>query len=134
MLNDISEVLLTDLQTIFTALFILSIAYLSNIVFSLYYNIIMLKEYFCMSKLAHGVIKLITFLLGITLMILAIDLISVQLIQIIELDEVTHELITVGTILTCIGSVILKYIQEAYKKCKMILNGMSSVIDQDKEN
>ena len=103
------------------ALFIIS--YLSNMCFSLYYNIKVLGQVFDKNKLIASAYKILTFGVGTLLMTVATvgipefaNVVGIELPQ--EYIDVFSTLAIAGVFITC----SCKYILEAFSKFKKILD------------
>ena len=97
-------------------------AYISNMSFSLYYNIKINQEVFSKEKLLNSVFKILAFAGGTIFLILATSLIvpwasNNGLAIPVEYSEVISTIATLGVCL----SGALKYIMEAFNKMKKIL-------------
>jgi len=101
---------------------IFAMAYISNMSFSLYYNIKINQEVFSKEKLLNSVFKILAFAGGTIFLILATSLIvpwasNNGLAIPVEYSEVVSTIATLGVYL----SGALKYIMEAFNKMKKIL-------------
>lgn len=101
---------------------IFAMAYISNMSFSLYYNIKINREVFSKEKLLNSVFKILAFAGGTIFLILATSLIvpwasNNGLAIPVEYSEVISTIATLGVFL----SGALKYIMEAFNKMKKIL-------------
>lgn len=101
---------------------IFAMAYVSNMSFSLYYNIKISQEVFSKEKLLNSVFKILAFAGGTIFLILATSLIvpwasNNGLAIPVEYSEVISTIATLGVCL----SGTLKYIMEAFNKMKKIL-------------
>lgn len=101
---------------------IFAMAYISNMSFSLYYNIKINREVFSKEKLLNSVFKILAFAGGTIFLILATSLIvpwasNNGLTIPVEYSEVISTIATLGVCL----SGALKYIMEAFNKMKKIL-------------
>lgn len=101
---------------------IFAMAYISNMSFSLYYNIKINQEVFSKEKLLNSVFKILAFAGGTIFLILATSLIvpwasNNGLAIPVEYSEVISTIATLGVCL----SGALKYIMEAFNKMKKIL-------------
>lgn len=116
---------------------IFAIAYLSNMCFSLYYNIKIDKEKFSKEKILNSLFKILTFAFGVVGLVLSTSLIvpwasNNGLTVPAEYAEVISVLATLGVCL----SATLKYIQEAFNKMRKILtvtNESETVAQASKE-
>ena len=101
---------------------IFAMAYISNMSFSLYYNIKINQEVFSKEKLLNSVFKILAFAGGTIFLILATSLIvpwasNNGLAIPVEYSEVISTIAALGVCL----SGALKYIMEAFNKMKKIL-------------
>ena len=101
---------------------IFAMGYISNMSFSLYYNIKINQEVFSKEKLLNSVFKILAFAGGTIFLILATSLIvpwasNNGLAIPVEYSEVISTIATLGVCL----SGALKYIMEAFNKMKKIL-------------
>ena len=101
---------------------IFAMAYISNMSFSLYYNIKINQEVFSKEKLLNSMFKILAFAGGTVFLILATSLIvpwasDNGLAIPVEYSEVISTIATLGVCL----SGALKYITEAFNKMKKIL-------------
>ena len=101
---------------------IFAMAYISNMSFSLYYNIKINREVFSKEKLLNSVFKILAFAGGTIFLILATSLIvpwasNNGLAIPVEYSEVISTIATLGVCL----SGALKYIMEAFNKMKKVL-------------
>lgn len=101
---------------------IFAMAYISNMSFSLYYNIKINQEVFSKEKLFNSVFKILAFAGGTIFLILATSLIvpwasNNGLAIPVEYSEVIS---TIATLSVCLSGA-LKYIMEAFNKMKKIL-------------
>ena len=99
---------LNNLINIGWAMLIFLCAYLSNVAFSLYYNIKVLLQPFDRQKMINSGLKVATFVVGLTLLCVAIPE---------EYTEIFADLVIVGAVLM----VSCKYIAEAFTKFRAIL-------------
>lgn len=101
---------------------IFAMAYISNMSFSLYYNIKINQEVFSKEKLLNSIFKILAFAGGTIFLILATSFIvpwasNNGLAIPVEYSEVISTIATLGVYL----SGALKYIMEAFNKMKKIL-------------
>lgn len=106
----------TDIVTILTFYGVFALAYLSNVVFSLYRNINYFNEPFDKKKLLQGILKCLVFVIGSILLVLAIDFATYVFNKYGIISEVASELVTIGSMILTIGSAIVIYIKEAITK------------------
>lgn len=117
------ESLTQNLINIGWAMLIFLAAYLANVAFSLWYNIKILHEPFDRDKLIASGLKILTFVVGLTLLctsITALPLFATQVGWAIpeEYSDLFADLVIIGSVLL----VSCKYIKEAYTKFTTILN------------
>ena len=98
-------------------------AYLANVAFSLWYNIKILHESFDKDKLIASGLKILTFVVGLTLLCTAITTLPLFANQVgwaipEEYSDLFADLIIIGAVLL----VACKYIKEAFTKFVAILN------------
>lgn len=98
-------------------------AYLSNVTFSLWYNIKLLNEPFDRAKLVASGIKIATFVIGLALLCLSVTTIPLFANEVgwtipAEYSEIFADLVIIGAVLL----VSCKYIKEAFGKFTAILN------------
>jgi len=123
-MKDILDVLLTNLTHVGMGCALFIIAYVSNILLSLWYNIKICNQEFDYKKLLNSVLKILAFGTGTSLLVIGITLVPmfsnyVGFVIPEEYSEVFQNLaiISVFLISTC------KYLIEAYTKFKKILKG-----------
>ena len=123
-MKDILDVLLTNLTHVGMGCALFIIAYVSNILLSLWYNIKICNQEFDYKKLLNSVLKILAFGTGTSLLVIGITSVPmfsnyVGFVIPEEYSEVFQNLaiISVFLISTC------KYLIEAYTKFKKILKG-----------
>ena len=148
MLNAIVE----NLINIGWAMLIFLAAYLANVAFSLWYNIKIQHQSFDKNKIIASALKILTFVVGLTLLCVAITtlpLFATQVGWVIpeEYTDIFADIVIIGAVLrvSCkyftdifadiviTGAVLLvscKYIKEAYEKFVAILN-TAKIIDEE---
>lgn len=117
------ETILHNLTNIGWAMLIFLCAYLSNVSFSLYYNIKVLLEPFSKEKLINSGLKITAFVCGLTLLCVAIT--TLPLFADMVGWEISAEYVDIFSNLVIIGAVLMvscKYITEAFTKFKAILD------------
>ena len=117
------EAILNNLTNIGWAMLIFLCAYLSNVAFSMYYNIKILLEPFDKQKIVNSCLKIAVFVIGLTLLCLAITTLPLFASMIgweipAEYADIFSDLVIVGAVLI----VSCKYIVEAFTKFKAILD------------
>ena len=114
---------INNLINIGWAMLIFMCAYLSNVSFSMYYNIKILMEPFDKAKLMNSALKIAAFICGLTLLCMAITTLPHFADQVgwvipTEYSDIFSDLIIIGAVLM----VSCKYIVEAFTKFKAILD------------
>lgn len=117
------NIILNNLVNIGWAMLIFLCAYLSNVAFSLYYNIKVLLEPFDRGKAINSALKVTAFVLGLTLLCLAVTTLPIFANLVgwaipAEYADTFSDLVIIGAVLL----VSCKYIAEAFEKFKAILN------------
>lgn len=126
------ETILHNLTNIGWAMLIFLCAYLSNVSFSLYYNIKILLEPFSKEKLINSGLKIAAFVCGLTLLCVAIT--TLPLFADMVGWEIPAEYVDIFSNLVIIGAVLMvscKYITEAFTKFKAILEATKEVKSYD---
>lgn len=116
------EAIMNNLINIGWAMLIFLAAYLSNVAFSLYYNIKILLQPFDREKAINSALKVAAFVVGLTLLCVAITTLPIYADQLgwaipEEYTEIFTDLVIVGAVLM----VSCKYIAEAFTKFRAIL-------------
>lgn len=116
------EAILNNLINIGWAMLIFLAAYLSNVAFSLYYNIKVLLQPFDRNKAINSALKVAAFLVGLTLLCVSITTLPLFANQVgwaipEEYTDIFADLVIIGAVLM----VSCKYIVEAFTKFKAIL-------------
>lgn len=117
------ENILHNLTNIGWAMLIFLCAYLSNMAFSMYYNIKVLTNPFDKQKILNSVVKIMVFAFGLTLLCLAVTTLPLFANEVGW--EIPSEYTDVFSNLVIIGAVLLvacKYVVEAFSGFKDILN------------
>lgn len=114
---------LYNLVNIGWAMLIFLCAYLSNMAFSLYYNIKILLEPFDKQKVINSGLKVAAFVIGLTLLCLAITTLPLFANMVgwaipAEYADIFSDIVIIGAVLM----VSCKYITEAFTKFKAILD------------
>lgn len=114
---------LYNLVNIGWAMLIFLCAYLSNMAFSLYYNIKILLEPFDKQKVINSGLKVAAFVIGLTLLCLAITTLPLFANMVgwaipAEYADIFSDIVIIGAVLM----VSCKYIAEAFTKFKAILD------------
>ncbi len=115
--------ILLNLINVGWAMLIFLCAYLSNVAFSLYYNIKILLQPFDVNKLINSALKVSAFVIGLSLLCVAITTLPLFADQIgwtipEEYSDLFADLVILGAVL----AVSCKYILEAFTKFKGILD------------
>lgn len=115
------EIILSDVTTFFKLLCVLFLAFASNVVFSLFYNTTNQNEKFEKEKFFRGIMKCLVFVIGSTLLILAIDFAVFVFDKYGIVSESVGEIITVASMFISLGIAIVKYIKDAFETYVQIL-------------
>ena len=131
MLNAVIE----NLINIGWAMLIFLSAYLANVAFSLWYNIKIQRQSFDKSKLIASALKVLTFVVGLTLLCVAITTLPLFATQVgwtipDEYTDIFADLVIIGAVLL----VSCKYIKEAFEKFTAILNSAKLETKEDEGN
>lgn len=125
---------LADIRMVVICYAVLLLAFIANVVLSLYFNISMCSEVFESRRLWHGVKKAAVLMIGTMLMVTAVDAAGILLTQYaVYINEEVHEFITAAMITATIGVATWRYIKEAYRTFIRILNGSIPNHEQDAE-
>ncbi len=116
------EAIMNNLINIGWAMLIFLAAYLSNVAFSLYYNIKILLQPFDREKAINSALKVAAFVVGLTLLCVSITTLPLYANQVgwaipEEYADMFADLVIVGAVLM----VSCKYIAEAFTKFRAIL-------------
>ena len=117
------EAVLMNLINIGWAMLIFLAAYLSNVAFSLYYNIKILLQPFDRNKAINSGLKIAAFVVGLTLLCVAITTLPLFANQVGW--AIPEEYADIFTDLVILGAVLMvscKYILESFTKFKAILD------------
>lgn len=117
------QAVIANLVTIGWAMLIFLAAYLANVTFSLWYNIKLQKEQFSREKLITGGLKVLTFVVGLTLLCISVTTLPLFANDVgwaipAEYTDLFADLVIIGAVLL----VSCKYIKEAFTKFSAILN------------
>lgn len=117
------KTILHNLTNIGWAMLIFLCAYLSNVAFSMYYNIKILLQPFDKQKIINSGLKIAVFIIGLTLLCLAVTTLPLFASMIgweipAEYTDIFSDLVIIGAVLM----VSCKYIVEAFTKFKAILD------------
>lgn len=115
--------ILYNLINIGWAMLIFLCAYLSNVAFSMYYNIKILLEPFDKQKVINSGLKITAFVIGLTLLCLSITTLPLFADMVgwaipAEYADIFSDIVIIGAVLM----VSCKYILEAFTKFKAILD------------
>lgn len=119
LMNDI----LTDLMYVGIGALLFLTAYLSNMSFSLFYNIKVLEEEFDKEKLKASITKLVVVVVGLALLCISITILP-RFVNYVGLT-IPNEYVEIFSnlaILTLFVSSACRYVFEAYGKFKQILS------------
>lgn len=116
------EAIMNNLINIGWAMLIFLAAYLSNVAFSLYYNIKILLQPFDREKAINSALKVAAFVVGLTLLCVSITTLPLYANQVgwaipEEYTDMFADLVIIGAVLI----VSCKYIVEAFTKFNAIL-------------
>ena len=114
-------VFITDLTAFLMFLGVFLLAYASNVVFSIFQNTTVFKEHFDREKFFRGILKCVVFVIGSTLLILAIDFTVYVFDKYGLINEQIGDLVTIGSMLVTLGTASIKYIKEAFDTYVSIL-------------
>ena len=117
------QAVIANLVTIGWAMLIFLTAYLANVTFSLWYNIKLQKEQFSREKLITSGLKILTFVVGLTLLCISVTTLPLFANEVgwaipEEYSDLFADLVIIGAVLL----VSCKYIKEAFTKFTAILN------------
>ena len=126
--------LLENLTNIGWAMLIFLCAYLANVAFSLWYNIKIRKEDFDREKLIASGLKILVFVVGLTLLCTAITALPIFANEVgwtipDEYTDIFADLVIIGAVLL----VSCKYIKEAFTKFVAILNTPADTVPAKEE-
>lgn len=120
--------LLLDMTSIMICYAVLLLAFASNMVLSLFYNINLSGETFDKNRLWKGVRKALVLVAGTLLMVIAVDAALSMITQYVpDINEQVHDLVTITMIASTIGLAAWRYIKDAYSTFINILNGKEKV-------
>ena len=119
---------LDNLKNIGFAVSLLAVFMLSNMAFSLWYNIKIVKEKFQIKKLIEGLFKIISFSIGLALLTIGITLVPIYITYIgIEIKQEVLDLINISVIVYMFIDTIVFYEKQASETLKKILKTNTSV-------
>lgn len=120
--------LLLDMTSIMICYAVLLLAFASNMVLSLFYNVNLSGETFDKNRLWKGVRKALVLVAGTLLMVIAVDAALSMITQYVpDINEQVHDLVTITMIASTIGLAAWRYIKDAYSTFINILNGKEKV-------
>ena len=118
------ETLRLDLINVGYAYIVFLLAYVANILFSLYYNIKINGEDFNRYTLLASVKKAAVFVLATLALVVAVDAALLYFAAYVpELSDMAKDTVTIIMVISTIGRAALKYIAEAYNTFINVLNG-----------
>ena len=128
------EPIIHNLTNIGWAMLIFLSAYLANVVFSLWYNIKIQGDAFDKDKLVQSALKVLTFVVGLTLLCVAITTLPLFADQVgwsipEEYSDIFADLVIIGAVLV----VTCKYIKEAFSKFTAILNAATVQVQTEEK-
>ena len=119
---NMTEQIIINLTWVGYAMGILSLAWLSNFAFSIYFNIKVVEELFDIKRLINGVEKLVALCVGIGLLSLVITLFPIFMTYVgVPINEEYTTLFSVLTVIILFGNSTIKYTKQAYDTLKQIL-------------
>lgn len=135
MTNEVLQSVIANLTNVGWAMLIFCCSYISNMAFSMYYNIKLMGQPFDYKKLINSCIKVSSIVLGLAFLVVAAtalpafaNYVGWQIPD--EYVEVFDSLAILGVCLV----VSCKYIAEALKKFNAILNESKNIVDNTVEN
>ena len=128
-MDEIVQIVLENLSSVGIGLAIFLCSYLSNMSFSIYYNVRILGETFERNRIINSIIKICTFGIGVVLLTLAITTILPWATSNgLPIPEEYNEIISTVAILGICLTSSLKYITESIGKMKKILDMKTDII------
>ena len=119
-MNEFFNELLTNLIYVAIGAGLFLVSYLSNMSFSLYYNIKILMQKFDKNKIINSALRVASITVGLVLLCVAITTIP-QFAAYVELPTEYINIFSNLAILTLFVTSACKYVAEAYSKFKKIL-------------
>lgn len=117
------NLLLNNLMHIGIGVGLFIVAYLSNMAYSIYYNVKLLNQQFEWEKVLDSVIKVLAFAIGTTLLCVGITFIPIFADYVgLTISEEYQEVFSNLAILLVFIVSACRYLVEAYGKLKNILN------------
>ena len=128
-MDEIVQIVLENLSSVGIGLAIFLCSYLSNMSFSIYYNVRILGETFERNRIINSIIKICTFGIGVVLLTLAITtILPWAAVNGLPIPEEYNEIISTVAILGICLTSSLKYITESIDKMKKILDMKTDII------
>lgn len=128
-MENLISILPKDFILILACYGILLLAFLANVVLSLYHNINMIGESFDSKRMSKGVKKALVLIMGTMLMVAAVDSATTILSKCVpEINDQVHDIVSVAMIAATIGVAAWRYIKDAYSTFINILNGKPSEV------
>lgn len=116
------QMIVSDVYTLLIFLGVMALAYISNVVLSMYKNISVLQDTFDKKKFYQGILKCLVLIVGSVLLVLAIDFAVFIFNKYGIISDQVGDLVTITSMLVTLGVAIVKYIKEAYTKYVDIIN------------
>lgn len=118
------ETLRLDLINVCYAYVVFLLAYVANILFSIYYNTKVNNDKFDKEKLYQSIKKAIIFVIATFALVIAVDVALLYINAYApELSESAKNTVSIVMVASTIGRAALKYIVEAYNTFVNVLNG-----------
>lgn len=122
MMNNFLDNILTNLMYVGIGAGLFLVAYLSNMSFSLYYNIKILLQPFDLEKIKNSALRVASIVIGLALLCIAITTIPEFATMVgLEIPKDYAEIFSNLAILTLFVTSSCKYVLESYNKFKKIL-------------
>ena len=117
------QAILTNLLHTLIALAFFVAVYIANVLFSLFYNIEILKQDFEPERIKQSALKVLVFVIGLTLLVVSITALPVFAEMVgWQIPDEYKDLFGILVIITAVFLPTLKYIRKAYEKVNKILN------------
>lgn len=121
-MTDFIDNILQNLTYVGIGALLFLVAYISNMAFSLYYNIRMLKENFDKNKIVDSAIRISVIVVGLTLLCIAITTLPQFVTYVgLTIPQEYADIFSNLAVLTLFVTSACKYVLEAYTKFKKIL-------------
>lgn len=128
-MKNLMFILPKDIILILACYGILLLAFLANVVLSLYHNINMIGESFDSKRMSKGIKKALVLIMGTMLMVAAVDAATTILSECVpDINDQVHDIVSVAMIAATIGVAAWRYIKDAYSTFINILNGKPSKV------